>query len=118
MKRVLNTEVLIIKGRSDSLIIIGGLKVNLMEIEMKLKNFSEINEALVIFNDKDQWIEAYISPKKEIELTTLLSWCKEHFAHYKIPKRFHLVEMIPKTATGKIKRVITEPISPIQTLST
>jgi acyl-coenzyme A synthetase/AMP-(fatty) acid ligase len=34
----------------------------------------------------------------------LLSFCKERLADFKRPKKIHIVETIPRTATGKIQR--------------
>jgi acyl-CoA synthetase (AMP-forming)/AMP-acid ligase II len=34
----------------------------------------------------------------------ILSFCKEKFADFKRPKKIHIVETIPRTATGKIQR--------------
>jgi acyl-CoA synthetase (AMP-forming)/AMP-acid ligase II len=35
---------------------------------------------------------------------SLIKHCKEHLAEFKCPKKIHLVESIPTTATGKIRR--------------
>ena len=34
----------------------------------------------------------------------LLAFCREHLADFKCPKKIHIVETIPRTATGKIQR--------------
>ena len=34
----------------------------------------------------------------------LLNYCREHLAQFKCPKRIYLVESIPTTATGKVRR--------------
>jgi len=34
----------------------------------------------------------------------LMSFCKERLAEFKRPKKIHIVETIPRTATGKIQR--------------
>jgi len=34
----------------------------------------------------------------------VLAFCKERLADFKRPKKIHIVETIPRTATGKIQR--------------
>jgi acyl-CoA synthetase (AMP-forming)/AMP-acid ligase II len=34
----------------------------------------------------------------------LIEHCKQHLADFKVPKKVHIVEQIPRTATGKIQR--------------
>jgi acyl-coenzyme A synthetase/AMP-(fatty) acid ligase len=34
----------------------------------------------------------------------LIKHCREHLAEYKCPRKIYLVESIPTTATGKIRR--------------
>jgi len=34
----------------------------------------------------------------------LVAHCRAHMAEFKCPKRIHIVEAIPRTATGKVQR--------------
>jgi acyl-CoA synthetase (AMP-forming)/AMP-acid ligase II len=34
----------------------------------------------------------------------LAAWCRERLAEFKVPRVFHLVDEIPRTATGKVQR--------------
>jgi acyl-CoA synthetase (AMP-forming)/AMP-acid ligase II len=34
----------------------------------------------------------------------LLAHCREHLAAFKVPRKLHIVEAIPRTATGKVQR--------------
>ena len=36
--------------------------------------------------------------------SVLIEHCKQHLADFKVPKKIHIVEKIPRTATGKIQR--------------
>ena len=36
----------------------------------------------------------------------LLAWCRERLAEFKSPKKIHIVQAIPRTATGKLQRRI------------
>lgn len=94
-------QVLTILGRADSLAIIGGLKVDLAEIELALKGHEGVDEVVVLQGDG---IEAYIGSKAGVAASALLRWCKERMANYKLPRRFFVAPALPRTATGKLLR--------------
>ena len=88
-------------GRRDSQVSVGGLKVDLTEVEHMLAALPEVASAVVVH---DHAIEAYLvladeaaAPAVEREITTRL-------AAYKRPRRLHIVEQLPRTATGKLVR--------------
>jgi acyl-coenzyme A synthetase/AMP-(fatty) acid ligase len=45
-----------------------------------------------------------LRPAAEAVEATLLAYCRERLADYKRPKRIHITDAIPRTATGKIQR--------------
>ena len=88
-------------GRRDSQVSVGGLKVDLTEVEHMLAGLPEVTGAVVVH---DHAIEAYLMladgaevPAVEREITTRL-------APYKRPRRLHIVDQLPRTATGKLVR--------------
>jgi acyl-coenzyme A synthetase/AMP-(fatty) acid ligase len=88
-------------GRRDSQVSVGGLKVDLTEVEHMLAALPEVTSAVVVH---DHAIEAYLvladgagTSAVEREITTRL-------AAYKRPRRLHVVEQLPRTATGKLVR--------------
>jgi acyl-coenzyme A synthetase/AMP-(fatty) acid ligase len=88
-------------GRRDSQVSVGGLKVDLTEVEHMLAALPEVTGAVVVH---DHAIEAYLvlaegagASAVEREITTRL-------AAYKRPRRLHIVEQLPRTATGKLVR--------------
>jgi acyl-CoA synthetase (AMP-forming)/AMP-acid ligase II len=95
------TGALTILGRSDSLAIVGGLKVDLAEIEAILTERGDIDEVVVLYGDG---IEAYIGAKAGLDPSELLRWCAERMAHYKIPRRLYVAPALPRTVTGKAIR--------------
>jgi long-chain acyl-CoA synthetase len=43
----------------------------------------------------------------------LRAFCRDHLAHYKIPRHFELVADLPRTPTGKVlKRLLPTAIKP------
>ena len=88
-------------GRRDSQVSVGGLKVDLTEVEHMLAGLPEVAGAVVVH---DHAIEAYLvladgadESAVEREITTRL-------AAYKRPRRLHVVAQLPRTATGKLVR--------------
>jgi len=88
-------------GRRDSQVSVGGLKVDLTEVEHMLAALPEVTAAVVVH---DHAIEAYLVladgagvPAVERAITTRL-------APFKRPRRLHIVEQLPRTATGKLVR--------------
>ena len=41
---------------------------------------------------------------RQADAETLLAWCREHLARYKVPRRFVFM-LVPKTSTGKVQKV-------------
>lgn len=94
-----------VEGRSDSIKIIGGLKVNLQEVEVKLKQHPQVRDALVCLSEEGQQIEAHIEKEPGLQEVELLAWCREQMADYKLPRRFFWTRRLPRTSTGKLLRI-------------
>lgn len=109
-------EVLYIRGRTGSVAVVGGLKVNLQEIEETLAGHESVRAALVGIAANGK-IEAYLEADDPLEEEALLHWCKERMAAYKIPSALHIVESLPRTATGKLSRR-ADALSGLRALST
>ncbi|GFN32207.1 class I adenylate-forming enzyme family protein [Paenibacillus xylaniclasticus] len=88
-------------GRSDSLVIIGGRKVYLQEIEGTIRAYDGIQEAVVVYED---FIRAYFTVNKPISLESLASWCQGELSNYKVPRMYVLVDSFRRTSTGKLLR--------------
>ncbi|MGM8216751.1 class I adenylate-forming enzyme family protein [Bacillaceae bacterium W0354] len=102
-----------ISGRKKEMIITGGENVYPLEIEHWLQSHEMINEVAVVGVPDDLWGEmvvAFISFKDE-KLTEeeLKAYCQKKLTRYKIPKKFIVVDELPKTHVGKIdKKVLVE----------
>ena len=44
------------------------------------------------------------APGSAVDADDLVQWCQERLAGYKRPRRYEIVDDLPKTATGKIQR--------------
>jgi acyl-coenzyme A synthetase/AMP-(fatty) acid ligase len=89
------------RGRADSVVAIGGLKVDLTEVEQTLLDHPAVREAVVVFGDV---IEAHVGGDTALTRAELVGWCRSRLADYKIPKVFRLSAEVPRNANGKMIR--------------
>lgn len=88
-------------GRRDSQVSVGGLKVDLTEVEHMLAALPEVAAAVVV---RDHAIEAYLVLADGAEASAVEREITTRLAAYKRPRRLHIVEQLPRTATGKLVR--------------
>ncbi|MFE7275835.1 class I adenylate-forming enzyme family protein [Streptomyces sp. NPDC057623] len=93
--------VLSYRGRADSVVAIGGLKVDLTEVEQTLLLHSHVREAVVVFDDV---IEAYVGGDAALTAADIADWCRSRLADFKVPKVFRLSGAVPRNANGKVIR--------------
>jgi len=105
---------LYIVDRKKDLIISKGINIYPREIEELIDAFENVACSAVIgvADEKNGEIPvAYIEAEedKTVNIDSLKQYLKKHLANYKIPRHFHLVDTLPKNATGKVlKRVLKE----------
>lgn len=94
-------------GRLKELINRGGEKISPREIDEALLSHPAVSEA-VCFGVPDtkygEEVSAAVVLSGEASAEELLAHCRERLAAFKVPKTIHLVNTIPRTATGKIQR--------------
>ena len=95
---------LFVHGRIDTILSIGGLKVNVMEVESVIKRHPDVLDVLVCPSDDKYVLEAYVQHNGALQELALRDWCREQMADYKVPKRFYRADEIPRTSTGKVVR--------------
>jgi 3-hydroxy-4-methylanthranilate adenylyltransferase len=96
-----DTGLVRVMGRLDSQVSVGGLKVDLTEVEHTLAGLPEVAEAVVIC---DGAIEAYIVPRSPAGTDAIRGALAERLAAYKRPRVLHFVAALPRTRTGKLVR--------------
>ncbi|MER5866278.1 AMP-binding protein [Kitasatospora sp. NPDC002040] len=92
-------------GRRDSQVSIGGLKVDLNEVEQTLAALPEVREAVVVFEDGA--IEAFLAAEPVADHATVRDTLTRELASYKRPRRLSFLPALPRTATGKLVRDTT-----------
>jgi benzoate-CoA ligase family protein len=98
-------------GRSDDMLRVGGEWVSPAEVEAVLVRDPAVLEAAVVgFRDGDgiQRPQAFVvaTPDLTIDEAELDVLCKAELAGFKRPRRYTVVDALPKTATGKIQRFV------------
>jgi acyl-CoA synthetase (AMP-forming)/AMP-acid ligase II len=78
-----------------------------VEIEGVLLQMEGVRDAAVIGVPDKQWgeaIKAIIVKKTDTSVTeeSVIAYCREKLAKYKVPKSVDFVDSIPRTLTGKI----------------
>lgn len=94
-------DLVTILGRLDSQVSIGGLKVDLTEVEQTLAALPEVTEVVVVFEGE---IEAYLALDGDATATAIEPAITERLAAFKRPRRLHVLDKLPRTATGKLVR--------------
>ena len=100
---------LFVDGRSKEMIISGGENIYPAEIENLLIESPDIAEASVIGRPDERWGEivvAVVVPKgdRSVSSETVLKMLEGRIARYKHPKEVVVVEALPKTALGKVRK--------------
>ena len=99
---------LFVKGRKDSLLKVGGHRINPREIEDAVMETNLVVESAVIGVKDDllgNKLIALATPKnKDINESMILSKCSQMLPKYKMPTEIKLVKMLPKNANGKIDK--------------
>jgi acyl-CoA synthetase (AMP-forming)/AMP-acid ligase II len=98
-------------GRLKEMINRGGEKISPPELDEVLLAHPAIAEAVCFGVPHSTWgeeVAAAVTLKPDVSATEaeLQAFCKERLAEFKRPKKIHIVETIPRTATGKIQRRI------------
>jgi acyl-coenzyme A synthetase/AMP-(fatty) acid ligase len=94
-----------VRGRLDSQVSVGGLKVDLTEVEQTLAGFPDVAEVVVAY---DGAIEAFVALASPESGPVVKDAIVERLASYKRPRRLNIVNKLPRTATGKLVRNLTE----------
>lgn len=97
-------------GRKKEMIITGGENVYPLEIEQWLSAHPDIEEVSVLGLPNEKWgeiVTAFIKIKSSLSINeeNLLEYCTMKLGKYKIPKRFFILEELPRTHVGKIDKV-------------
>jgi acyl-CoA synthetase (AMP-forming)/AMP-acid ligase II len=101
--------------RVKDMIITGGENVYSPEVENVLNACPGVSEGVIIGIPDDRWgesVKAVVVPAPGAELSAhdIIAFCRARLAHYQAPASVDFVEVLPRSATGKVlKRALREP---------
>jgi fatty-acyl-CoA synthase len=100
-----------IRDRIKDVIISGGENISSVEVEAVLLRHPAVMEAAVVGLADERWGESphaflVFRPGMSASDEELTAFIRERMAHFKVPKGWHPVDELPKTATGKIQKFL------------
>lgn len=114
---------LFIETRRSDLIVTGGENVNPSDVESALESLGEIGQAAVIGIQDEEWGEKIVAFVETGRLQNngasdqIKRQLQELLPLFKIPKEIYIVEKLPRTDSGKIKRRDLKSLYPKMTSS-
>jgi fatty-acyl-CoA synthase len=100
-----------IRDRFKDVIISGGENISSIEVEGALLRHRSVLEVAVVGMPHEKWGESphafvVLRPGATVTDGELLEFARGVLAHFKVPSAFHMVDELPKTATGKIQKFV------------
>ena len=100
-------NVLTLTGRIKELINRSGEKISPVEIDEVLLSHPAVSESVAFgipHRTHGEEPAAAVVINTEISEKELISHCRDYLADFKCPRNIHIVDSIPRTATGKVQR--------------
>jgi len=104
-------------GRRKEMIVSGGENIFPVEIENALLEHPDVSQAAVVGVPDPRWGEAAVAvvvpaATRSPDPADLEAYLRERLAAFKVPRRWVLVDDLPRTASGKVqKHVVREQIA-------
>jgi acyl-coenzyme A synthetase/AMP-(fatty) acid ligase len=86
-----------------------------MEVEGRLLEHPAVAECAVVGHKNDAGLEEVVAcvvaaPGQSVDAGGLIAFCREGLATFKRPRQVLALDALPKTATGKIQRVVVREV--------
>ena len=103
-------------GRTSDLIKAGGIWVSPTEVESRLVQHEAVAECAVVGHKDSDGLEEVVAcvvpmPGTSVDSGELIAFCRAGLAAFKRPRQVLVLDGLPKTATGKIQRVVVREIA-------
>ncbi len=98
---------LTLTGRLKELINRGGEKISPLEVDAVLLAHPAVAEAVSFAAPDEKYgeeVHGAVVLKQQATEEDIVAFCREHLADFKVPKKIHISDELPRTATGKIQR--------------
>jgi acyl-CoA synthetase (AMP-forming)/AMP-acid ligase II len=98
---------LYILDRANDMIISGGENIYPAEVEAVLARHPAVADVAVLGRPDPTWGEAVHAviipaPGQPVPPEEIITWCRDHLAHFKCPKSIEFTSTLPRTTTGKV----------------
>ncbi len=95
-------------GRLKELVNRGGEKISPLEVDHVIFRHPAVDEVLTFaapHKTLGEDVQAAVVLKKTIDEKELKQYCSQYLADFKVPRKFHFLEALPRGATGKPQRL-------------
>ncbi|MCB0417678.1 MAG: long-chain fatty acid--CoA ligase, partial [Bdellovibrionales bacterium] len=106
-----------LKGRRDDIFKSGGEKVSCVQIQQAILQTSMVYDAVVLAAEDAHLGKvpyAYLVPTSRYSEESLRQLLRAELAPHQFPKKFILVDAIPRTGSGKVRRSELESEAPLE----
>jgi fatty-acyl-CoA synthase len=96
-----------ILGRHKDMVVSGGENIYPAEVEAVLHEHPAVADAAVVGAPDERWGEvcvAFLVLNAPVSDDELREHCLAHLARFKVPKRFHVVDGLPRNSMGKLQK--------------
>ena len=98
-----------LRDRKKDIIVSGGENIASVEVEQTLASHPGVMEAAVVARPSEKWGERPVAfvvlSDPSVSTEELKTYCRERLAHFKCPDDISIVDDLPRTATGKIRKL-------------
>jgi fatty-acyl-CoA synthase len=97
--------VLHVVGRADDMVIIGGENVYPVEVEAVIERLDGVVDVAVLGVDDEEYgqvLAAFVTGDADPD--EVRERCKAELASFKVPRRVEVLDELPRTTTGKLRR--------------
>lgn len=91
-------------GRKDEQVKLRGFRIELHEIEHRIKEIDGISDAIVILNDDRNKLCAYIVASSFLSEKEIIKYLRLSLSDYMLPDYFCFLESLPLNKNGKVDR--------------
>lgn len=103
-----NGYIRILGRNSVDIIKTGGYKVSALEIEEAMRQHPAIADCAVVGIPNDEWGElvaaALVLSHPDLNFDHLEGWLREQIATYKVPRKYRILDALPRNALGKVTK--------------
>lgn len=101
-----------ILDRAKDVVISGGENISTIEVEQAIISHPAVTDVSVIGIPDEKWGEALrayvvLSPDRDADAaleTAIIDHCRGLIAGYKVPRDYRVIEELPRTSTGKVRK--------------